>query len=323
MSKVLVWGGAGAELPPALDAPRVSNTGMVLLSSPVVIIPELGVLVRGRCPPVAEVPSAEKGQSKMDLCTLSYEQRSDVYRQKPPRGGQSSPGEVLSEADGEPGSNGFVDVTVASLSPSPCVPKEDWKWPEELMFSVPAVNISVVWASLMLAGRDLNVLPPLLVPVMDMKVPVVSLTGDMDKDRIVPEVLYVPLLDVETSAAHGLLVVADLGVLPPLLLPVAEMESLNSLVEVLCEAGGKPVSNGSVTPLPPPSRAPVDIPGVWAEELMISVPEVEISATLTSLVLAGRDLNVLPPPLVAAVEMEALVAGKSETFLFVAELLDG
>lgn len=96
-------------------------------------------------------------------------------------------------------------------------------------------------------------------------------------------------------------------------------------MEALSEADGKPVSNGSVTPLPPSPWAPVDIPWVWlwAEELVISVPEVEISAMVTSLVLAGRDLNVLPPPLVAVVEIEVLLVGKSEWNLFVAELLDG
>lgn len=74
-SKELVRGEAGAELPAALDAVWVSDTGTVLLSPLLVAITELGVLVRGasgRCPPVAEVPSAEKGQSKMDLYTLSY-----------------------------------------------------------------------------------------------------------------------------------------------------------------------------------------------------------------------------------------------------------
>lgn len=96
-------------------------------------------------------------------------------------------------------------------------------------------------------------------------------------------------------------------------------------MEALSEGDGKPVSNGSVTPLPPSSWAPTDIPGVWfcAEELVISVPEAGISAMVTSLVLAGRDLNVLPPPLVAVVETELLVVGKSEPNLSVAELLDG
>lgn len=44
---------------------------------------------------------------------------------------------------------------------------------------------------------------------------------------------------------------------------------------------------------------------------MFSVPVVEISVVWASLVLAGRDLNVLPPPLVAVVETEVLVVGKS------------
>lgn len=100
---------------------------------------------------------------------------------------------------------------------------------------------------------------------------------------------------------------------------------LLKVVEALSEADSEPVSNGSVTLLPPPRWAPTDIPGVWlwAEELVISVPEVEISAMVTSLVLAGRDLNVLPPPLVPVVEMEVLVVGKSKPLLSVAELLDG
>lgn len=56
---------------------------------------------------------------------------------------------------------------------------------------------------------------------------------------------------------------------------------------------------------------------------MFSVPVVEISVVWASLVLAGRDLNVLPPPLVAVVETEVLVVGKSETLLSVAATLDG
>lgn len=77
VSKELVQGGAGEELPAVLDAAWASDTGTVILSPPLVAITELGVLVRGvsgRRPPVAEVPSAEKGQSKMDLYTLSYKQ---------------------------------------------------------------------------------------------------------------------------------------------------------------------------------------------------------------------------------------------------------
>lgn len=96
-------------------------------------------------------------------------------------------------------------------------------------------------------------------------------------------------------------------------------------MEALSEADGKPVSNGSVTPLPSSPWAPTDIPWVWfwAEELVISVPEVEISVMVTSLALPGRDLNVLPPLLVAVVEMEVLVEGESEPNLSIAELLDG
>lgn len=70
-----MWGEAGVELSVMLDAARVSDTGTVVLSPPLVAVTELAVLVRGasgRCPPIAKVPSAEKGQSKMDLSTLSY-----------------------------------------------------------------------------------------------------------------------------------------------------------------------------------------------------------------------------------------------------------
>lgn len=48
----------------------------------------------------------------------------------------------------------------------------------------------------------------------------------MDEDWTVPKVLYVPLLDVETSAAHGLLPMGDLRDLPPLLVAMAEMKAL-------------------------------------------------------------------------------------------------
>lgn len=96
-------------------------------------------------------------------------------------------------------------------------------------------------------------------------------------------------------------------------------------MEALSEADGESVSNRSVAPLPPPPWAPKDTPGdeVWSELLVISIPAVEISAELASLVLAGRDLNVLPPPLVAVVETEVLVVGKSETPLSMAKMLDG
>lgn len=65
VSRVPVWGEEEEELPVALEAPRVSNTGTVLLCSPAVVVTTLSVLVRGRCPPIAEVMSAEKEQSKM------------------------------------------------------------------------------------------------------------------------------------------------------------------------------------------------------------------------------------------------------------------
>lgn len=99
----------------------------------------------------------------------------------------------------------------------------------------------------------------------------------------------------------------------------------NSPGEVLSKADGEPMSDKSVAPLPPPPWPPRDIPGdwLWAEELVISVPEVEISAASASLVLAGRDLNILPPPLVSVVEMEVLVVRKSEILLSMADILDG
>lgn len=53
-----------------------------------------------------------------------------------------------------------------------------------------------------------------------------SLTEDADEDRIVPKVLYMPLLAAETSAAHRLVPVADPGGLPPLPVAVAEMKVL-------------------------------------------------------------------------------------------------
>lgn len=74
-SNDMVWAEAGAELPAALDAARVSDTGIMVLSPLLVVITNLGVLVRGalgRCPP--EVPSAGKGQRQMDLYTLRPKQ---------------------------------------------------------------------------------------------------------------------------------------------------------------------------------------------------------------------------------------------------------
>lgn len=56
---------------------------------------------------------------------------------------------------------------------------------------------------------------------------------------------------------------------------------------------------------------------------MFSVPVVAVSVVWASVVLAGRDLNIFPPPLVPVVETEVLVVGKSERLLSVAELLDG
>lgn len=45
VSKELVQGGAGEELPAVLDAAWASDTGTVILSPPLVAITELGVLV--------------------------------------------------------------------------------------------------------------------------------------------------------------------------------------------------------------------------------------------------------------------------------------
>lgn len=168
-SKDLVWGEAGGELPAALDAARVSDTGTVVLSPLLVAVTELGVLVRGasgRRPPVAEVPSA---------------------------------GEALSEADSEPLSNGSMDDTVAPLPSPPWAPKEDWVWSGELMVSVPAVEISVVWASLVLAGRDLNVLPPPLVAVVETEVLVVEKSVLLSVDRMLNDAWLLPVAGEEPS----------------------------------------------------------------------------------------------------------------------------
>lgn len=51
----------------------------------------------------------------------------------------------------------------------------------------------------------------------------VSLTEEAGGDLTAPEVPVAPLLEAETSAAHPLLFVADLGGLPPLPVAVAEM----------------------------------------------------------------------------------------------------
>lgn len=107
--------------------------------------------------------------------------------------GESSPGEVLSEADGVPVSNGFTDDRVAPLPPPPRVPKEDWEWPGELMFSVLVVEISVVWASVVLAGRDLNVLPPPLVPVVETEVLVVEKLVLLSVDRMLNGTWLLPV----------------------------------------------------------------------------------------------------------------------------------
>lgn len=65
------------------------------------------------CPALFSMPSL-----------LHSEQSLEVYRKKPHGYGQSSPGEMLSEEDGEPARNGSVDDTVALLPPPPWAPKE-------------------------------------------------------------------------------------------------------------------------------------------------------------------------------------------------------
>lgn len=102
----------------------------------------------------------------------------------------------------------------------------------------------------------------------------------------------------------------------------------NSHVAALPEADDERASCGAVegtmASVPPPASAPTDGPGdrVWSGEEMVSVPEVEISAACASPVLAGRDRNVLPAPLVAVVDMEELVASKSVLFSVVRMLND-
>lgn len=101
---------------------------------------------------------------------------------------------MLSEADGEPICNGFTDDTVAPLlPPPPWVPKEDWEWPGELMFSVPVVAVSVVWASVVLAGRDLNIFPPPLVPVLETEVLVVGKLVLRSVDRMLNDTRLLPV----------------------------------------------------------------------------------------------------------------------------------
>lgn len=58
---------------------------------------------------------------------------------------------------------------------------------------------------------------------LDTGTPWVSLAEEAGDDLTVPEVPVTPLLEEETSAAHPLLSVADLGGLPPLPVAVAEM----------------------------------------------------------------------------------------------------
>lgn len=147
------------------------------------------------------------------------------------------------------------------------------------MVLAPEVKISAGWIRVVLAGRDRNVLPVLLVAVADMEPLVVwksvlfsvarvlngtwllleamegpsagegesssegsasgwleavvsldtgtswvSLAEEAGDDLTVPEVPVTPLLEEETSAAHPLLSVADLGGLPPLPVAVAVAE---------------------------------------------------------------------------------------------------
>lgn len=74
------------ELPEALNAAWVSDTGTVLLSPPLVATTKLGVLVRGtsgRCPPIDEVLSAERRQNKMVLFILSYKGGHALFHHHP------------------------------------------------------------------------------------------------------------------------------------------------------------------------------------------------------------------------------------------------
>jgi len=61
---------------------------------------------------------------------------------------------------------------------------------------------------------------------LDPRTPCVSPTEGAGEDRVMPKVLYVPLLDMESSAAQVLLPVADRGGLPPLPVTVAEAKAL-------------------------------------------------------------------------------------------------
>lgn len=87
-----------------------------------------------------------------------------------------SPGEALSEAGGEPVSNtvDIMDNAVAPLPLLPWAPEEDQVRSGELKVLVPVVEISVVWVNLVLDGRDLNVLPPPFMAVMEMEAAVVG-----------------------------------------------------------------------------------------------------------------------------------------------------
>lgn len=61
------------------------------------------------------------------------------------------------------------------------------------MFSVPVVTISVFWASVVLAGRDLNVFPPPLVPVVETEVLVVGKLVLCSVDRMLNDTWLLPV----------------------------------------------------------------------------------------------------------------------------------
>ena len=134
------------------------------------------------CPAPSSMPSL-----------LHTERMFEVYRKKTHGDSQSSPGEVLPKADGEPVSNGSVDDMVAPLPIPPWAPKEDWVWSGELMVSVPVVEISVVWASLVLADRDLNVLPPPLAAVVETEALVVGKSVLLSVDRMLNDTWLLPV----------------------------------------------------------------------------------------------------------------------------------
>lgn len=61
------------------------------------------------------------------------------------------------------------------------------------MFSVPVVATSVVWASVVLAGRDLNIFPPPLVPVVETEVLVAGKLVLRSVDRMLNDTRLLPV----------------------------------------------------------------------------------------------------------------------------------